>query len=109
MGWEDNLGHWRNGILSSSVEAPGPPREPSGALVLARSRKRPNFLTGSGDIMVDRNLHFSTIRNETYHGTNNELRKLPAELSTLPKILKAEICSWASDGFTMQYLEEEWL
>ncbi|KAI3720088.1 hypothetical protein L6452_20998 [Arctium lappa] len=42
---EDNLGHWRNGILSSSAEAPGPASEPSGALVLAGSRtKRPDIL-----------------------------------------------------------------
>ncbi|KVH97590.1 hypothetical protein Ccrd_000256 [Cynara cardunculus var. scolymus] len=42
---EDNLGHWRNGILSSSAEAPGPAGEPSGALVLAGSRtKRPDIL-----------------------------------------------------------------
>ncbi|KAI3805404.1 hypothetical protein L1987_27754 [Smallanthus sonchifolius] len=52
---EDNLGHWRNGILSLSAEAPGPLR--------------------SSD--------------KTYHGTNNELRELPAvELPTLPKILE---------------------
>ncbi|KAI3497849.1 hypothetical protein L1887_33437 [Cichorium endivia] len=38
---EDNLGHWRNGILSPSAEAPGP----SGSLVLAGSRtKRPDIL-----------------------------------------------------------------
>lgn len=43
---EDDLGHWRNGILSSSAaEALGPASEPSGALVLAGSRtKRPDIL-----------------------------------------------------------------
>ncbi|KAI7745233.1 hypothetical protein M8C21_029921 [Ambrosia artemisiifolia] len=43
---EDSLGHWRDGILSSSAaEAPGPADEPSGALVLAGSRtKRPDIL-----------------------------------------------------------------
>ncbi|KAI3822121.1 hypothetical protein L1987_09702 [Smallanthus sonchifolius] len=89
---EDNLRHWRNGILSLSAEAPGPPG-PSGAIMLAGSRtKRPMFLTGSGDIM--RNLHFSTIHNETYHGTSNELRELLAlELSTLPKIRKVVVDS----------------
>ncbi|KAJ0794231.1 putative armadillo-like helical, PH-like domain superfamily protein [Helianthus annuus] len=47
---------------------------------------------------VQRNLHFSTIRNETYHGTNNELRELPAvELSTLPKILKVVVDSSVTD------------
>ncbi|KAI3826043.1 hypothetical protein L1987_00085 [Smallanthus sonchifolius] len=47
---------------------------------------------------VQRNLHFSTIRNETYHGTNNELRELPAvELSTLPKILKVVVDSRVTD------------
>ncbi|KAI3744412.1 hypothetical protein L1987_57492 [Smallanthus sonchifolius] len=42
---EDNLGHWRNGMLSSSADAPGPASEPSGALVLAGSRtNRPDVL-----------------------------------------------------------------
>ncbi|XP_076881897.1 uncharacterized protein LOC143530169 [Bidens hawaiensis] len=42
---EDNMGHWRNEILNSSAEAPGPANEPSGALVLAGSRtKRPDIL-----------------------------------------------------------------
>ncbi|XP_076944350.1 uncharacterized protein LOC143614952 [Bidens hawaiensis] len=47
---------------------------------------------------VQRNLHFSTIRNDTYHGTNNELRELPpVELSTLPKILKVVVDSSVTD------------
>ncbi|KAL8263404.1 hypothetical protein R6Q59_024753 [Mikania micrantha] len=47
---------------------------------------------------VQRNLHFSTIRNDTYNGTNNELRELPAvELSTLPKILKVVVDSSVTD------------
>ncbi|CAK9138918.1 unnamed protein product [Ilex paraguariensis] len=38
---------------------------------------------------VQRNMHFSTPTNETYHSVNSELRELPAvELSTLPLILK---------------------
>ncbi|KVH96221.1 hypothetical protein Ccrd_001689 [Cynara cardunculus var. scolymus] len=39
---EDSLGHWRNGILSSSAaaEAPGPANDPSSTLVLAGSRTR---------------------------------------------------------------------
>ncbi|KAL4586677.1 hypothetical protein LXL04_011319 [Taraxacum kok-saghyz] len=42
---DDNLGHWRNGIISSSAEAPGPSSGPPGALVLAGSRtKRPDVL-----------------------------------------------------------------
>ncbi|GKB38505.1 ion transport domain-containing protein [Tanacetum coccineum] len=43
---EDSLGHFGNGIVSSSAaEAPGPASEPSGALVLAGSRtKRPDIL-----------------------------------------------------------------
>ncbi|KAI3717505.1 hypothetical protein L1987_69163 [Smallanthus sonchifolius] len=44
---EDNIGRWKNGILSSSAasEAPGPADGPSGSLVLAGSRtKRPDFL-----------------------------------------------------------------
>ncbi|KAI7732177.1 hypothetical protein M8C21_018459 [Ambrosia artemisiifolia] len=47
---------------------------------------------------VQRNLHFSTIRNDAYHGTNNELRELPpVELSTLPKILKVVVDSSVTD------------
>ncbi|XP_071696126.1 uncharacterized protein [Rutidosis leptorrhynchoides] len=44
---QDNFGHWRNGILSSSAasEAPGPANDQSGTLVLAGSRtKRPDVL-----------------------------------------------------------------
>nr|GEU65233.1 ion transport domain-containing protein [Tanacetum cinerariifolium] len=43
---EDSLGHFGNGIVSSSAaEAPGPASEPSGTLVLAGSRtKRPDIL-----------------------------------------------------------------
>ncbi|CAL5393418.1 unnamed protein product [Camellia sinensis] len=38
---------------------------------------------------VQRNMHFNTLNNETYHSVNSELRELPAvELSTLPIILK---------------------
>ncbi|GMP57046.1 hypothetical protein CsSME_00021295 [Camellia sinensis var. sinensis] len=40
---------------------------------------------------VQRNMHFNTLNNETYHSVNSELRELPAvELSTLPIILKVE-------------------
>ncbi|KAI7732180.1 hypothetical protein M8C21_004022 [Ambrosia artemisiifolia] len=47
---------------------------------------------------VQRNLHFSTVRNDAYHGTNNELRELPpVELSTLPKILKVVVDSSVTD------------
>ncbi|KAJ9548986.1 hypothetical protein OSB04_021529 [Centaurea solstitialis] len=55
----DNLGHWRNGILSSSAAAgaPGPANDPANALVLAGSRtRRPDVLnhfnryTGGWDI-----------------------------------------------------------
>ncbi|KAI3757458.1 hypothetical protein L6452_04995 [Arctium lappa] len=39
------MGQWRNGILSSSVEATSSATEPPGALVLGSSRtKRPNIL-----------------------------------------------------------------
>lgn len=44
---DDNLGHWRNGILSSSATAgaPGPANDPSSTLVLAGSRtRRPDVL-----------------------------------------------------------------
>jgi uncharacterized membrane protein len=44
---EDNLGHWRNGILSASAvsQAPGPANDPTGTLVLAGSRtNRPDIL-----------------------------------------------------------------
>lgn len=47
---------------------------------------------------LQRNLHFDTIRNETYHGANNELRELPAvELSTLPSILKVVVDGSVTD------------
>ncbi|PWA51983.1 ion transport domain-containing protein [Artemisia annua] len=44
---EDNLGHWRNGILSASAmsQAPGPANDPTWTLVLAGSRtNRPDIL-----------------------------------------------------------------
>ncbi|KAI3825086.1 hypothetical protein L1987_06562 [Smallanthus sonchifolius] len=58
---EDNLGRWKNGILSSSAasEAPGPADGPSGSLVLAGSRtKRPDILN-----------HFKRYRGGWDHGT----------------------------------------
>ncbi|KAL4579271.1 hypothetical protein LXL04_015409 [Taraxacum kok-saghyz] len=47
---------------------------------------------------VQRNLHYNTISNETYHGANSELRELPeVELSTLPSILKVVVDSSITD------------
>ncbi|CAH1442231.1 unnamed protein product [Lactuca virosa] len=47
---------------------------------------------------LQRNLHFDTIRNDSYHGANNELRELPAvELSTLPSILKVVVDGSVTD------------
>ncbi|KAI3687169.1 hypothetical protein L1987_80862 [Smallanthus sonchifolius] len=47
---------------------------------------------------VQRNLHFNTLSNETYHGANSELRELPeVELSTLPSILKVVVDSSITD------------
>ncbi|KAL7594881.1 hypothetical protein Lser_V15G31349 [Lactuca serriola] len=47
---------------------------------------------------VQRNLHFNTLNNETYHGANSELRELPeVELSTLPSILKVVVDSSITD------------
>ncbi|XP_023734179.1 uncharacterized protein LOC111882041 [Lactuca sativa] len=45
LGENGEDGHWRNGILSSSAQAPAPSSGSSGALVLAGSRtKRPDIL-----------------------------------------------------------------
>ncbi|XP_076892749.1 uncharacterized protein LOC143544552 isoform X1 [Bidens hawaiensis] len=47
---------------------------------------------------VQRNLHFNTLSNETYHGANSELRELPeVELSSLPSILKVVVESSITD------------
>ncbi|GMP57052.1 hypothetical protein CsSME_00021296 [Camellia sinensis var. sinensis] len=47
---------------------------------------------------VQRNMHFNTLNNETYHSVNSELRELPAvELSTLPIILKTVVESGIAD------------
>ncbi|KAJ0577269.1 putative armadillo-like helical, PH-like domain superfamily protein [Helianthus annuus] len=47
---------------------------------------------------VQRNLHFNTISNESYHGANSELRELPVvELSSLPSILKVVVDSSITD------------
>ncbi|GJZ63973.1 serine/threonine-protein phosphatase 4 regulatory subunit 3-like protein isoform X4 [Tanacetum coccineum] len=47
---------------------------------------------------VQRNMHFDTLRNETYNGANNELRELPpVEISTLPSILKVVVDSSITD------------
>ncbi|XP_027115913.1 uncharacterized protein [Coffea arabica] len=47
---------------------------------------------------VQRNMHFNTLSNETYHNVNSELRELPpVELSTLPLILKIIVESGIAD------------
>nr|XP_027060710.1 serine/threonine-protein phosphatase 4 regulatory subunit 3-like [Coffea arabica] len=47
---------------------------------------------------VQRNMHFNTLSNETYHNVNSELRELPpVELSTLPLILKIIVGSGIAD------------
>ncbi|KAI3459229.1 hypothetical protein Pfo_015892 [Paulownia fortunei] len=47
---------------------------------------------------VQRNMHFSSLTNETFHNVNSELRELPpVELSTLPLILKTVVESGITD------------
>ncbi|KAL3812285.1 hypothetical protein ACJIZ3_013553 [Penstemon smallii] len=47
---------------------------------------------------VQRNMHFSSLANETFHNVNSELRELPpVELSTLPSILKTIVDSGITD------------
>jgi protein phosphatase-4 regulatory subunit 3 len=54
---------------------------------------------------VQRNLHFNTLNNETFHSVNSELRELPAvELSTLPLILKTVVESGIADQMRLTEL-----
>ncbi|XP_057958597.1 uncharacterized protein LOC131151368 [Malania oleifera] len=54
---------------------------------------------------VQRNLHFNTLNNETFHNVNNELRELPTvELSTLPLLLKTVIESGIADQMRLTEL-----
>ncbi|XP_059449711.1 uncharacterized protein LOC132180775 isoform X2 [Corylus avellana] len=54
---------------------------------------------------VQRNLHFSTLNNETFHSVNSELRELPAvELSSLPLILKTVVESGIADQMRLTEL-----
>ncbi|XP_059287856.1 uncharacterized protein LOC132041097 [Lycium ferocissimum] len=47
---------------------------------------------------VQRNMHFSSLNNETFHSVNSDLRELPpVELSTLPLILKSVVESGIAD------------
>uniref|UniRef100_A0A5B7ACE5 Uncharacterized protein n=1 Tax=Davidia involucrata TaxID=16924 RepID=A0A5B7ACE5_DAVIN len=45
---EENLGSWKNGILSAAAEAPGPVNDgpPSTLVLAARRTKRPDILRG---------------------------------------------------------------
>ncbi|KAL6193670.1 hypothetical protein ACLB2K_034754 [Fragaria x ananassa] len=54
---------------------------------------------------VQRNLHFNSLNNETFHNANSELRELPAiELSTLPIILKTVAESGIADQMRLTEL-----
>ncbi|XWS53536.1 hypothetical protein CRYUN_Cryun10bG0009700 [Craigia yunnanensis] len=54
---------------------------------------------------VQRNMHFSSLNNETFHTMNSELRELPAvELSTLPIILKTVTESGLADQMRLTEL-----
>ncbi|XVE65534.1 hypothetical protein DITRI_Ditri08aG0007400 [Diplodiscus trichospermus] len=54
---------------------------------------------------VQRNMHFSSLNNETFHTINSELRELPAlELSTLPIILKTVTESGIADQMRLTEL-----
>ncbi|KAM5568801.1 hypothetical protein ABKV19_016364 [Rosa sericea] len=54
---------------------------------------------------VQRNLHFNSLNNETFHNANSELRELPAvELSTLPLILKTVAESGIADQMRLTEL-----
>ncbi|XP_022138259.1 serine/threonine-protein phosphatase 4 regulatory subunit 3-like isoform X2 [Momordica charantia] len=54
---------------------------------------------------VQRNLHFSTLSNETFHSVNSELRELPAvDLTTLPLIHKTVVESGIADQMRLTEL-----
>ncbi|KAM7277934.1 hypothetical protein ACFE04_005068 [Oxalis oulophora] len=54
---------------------------------------------------VRRNMHFSTLNNETFHSMNSELRELPSvELSTLPLLLKTITESGIADQIRLAEL-----
>ncbi|XP_034214568.1 serine/threonine-protein phosphatase 4 regulatory subunit 3 isoform X3 [Prunus dulcis] len=54
---------------------------------------------------VQRNLHFNSLNNETFHSANSELRELPVvELSTLPLILKTVAESGIADQMRLTEL-----
>ncbi|XVF38832.1 hypothetical protein REPUB_Repub20aG0136200 [Reevesia pubescens] len=54
---------------------------------------------------VQRNMHFSSLNNETFHTMNSELRELPAvELSTLPIVLKTVTESGLADQMRLTEL-----
>ncbi|XP_022723135.1 serine/threonine-protein phosphatase 4 regulatory subunit 3-like isoform X2 [Durio zibethinus] len=54
---------------------------------------------------VQRNMHFSSLNNETFHTMHSELRELPAvELSTLPIILKTVTESGLADQMRLTEL-----
>ncbi|KAK3008164.1 hypothetical protein RJ639_013976 [Escallonia herrerae] len=69
-------------------------RDPEYSTELALSFQEPTGCSYIWDHIcgVQRNLHFNSINNETYHSGNSELRELPAvELSTLPLLLKTVV------------------
>ncbi|KAK3015648.1 hypothetical protein RJ639_005522 [Escallonia herrerae] len=69
-------------------------RDPEYSTELALSFQEPTGCSYIWDHIcgVQRNLHFNSISNETYHSVNSELRELPAvELSTLPLLLKTVV------------------
>ncbi|XP_023514070.1 serine/threonine-protein phosphatase 4 regulatory subunit 3A-like isoform X1 [Cucurbita pepo subsp. pepo] len=54
---------------------------------------------------AQRNLHFNSLNNDTFHSMNSELRELPAiELSTLPLILKVVTESGITDQMRLMEL-----
>ncbi|XP_023000122.1 serine/threonine-protein phosphatase 4 regulatory subunit 3A-like isoform X3 [Cucurbita maxima] len=54
---------------------------------------------------AQRNLHFNSLNNDTFHSMNSELRELPAiELSTLPLILKIVTESGITDQMRLMEL-----
>ncbi|XP_059646798.1 uncharacterized protein LOC132293356 isoform X2 [Cornus florida] len=82
-------------------------RDPEYSTELALSFQEPTGCSYIWDHIcnVQRNLHFNTLNNESYHSVNSELRDLPSvELSTLPLILKTVMDSGITDQMRLTEL-----
>ncbi|KAM1171480.1 hypothetical protein ACFX2G_022194 [Malus domestica] len=82
-------------------------RDPEYSTELALSFQEPTGCSYIWDHIcsVQRNIHFNSLNNETFHNANSELRELPTvELSTLPLILKTVAESGIADQMRLTEL-----